>query len=57
MAMPQLVMKLDKQNMAKMSFKLAASESCGDMCAGEYLVNGRKMLVVNVRSPNTPSDN
>jgi hypothetical protein len=40
MAMPHLLMKLDKQNMAKMLFKLAASELCGDICASEYLVNG-----------------
>jgi hypothetical protein len=33
MAMPHLLMKLDKQNMAKTSFKLAASESCQDVCA------------------------
>jgi hypothetical protein len=35
--------------MAKTSFKLAASESCGDICAAECLVNGRKMVVVTVR--------
>jgi predicted metalloenzyme YecM len=34
--------------MAKMLFKLAASELCGDICASEYLVNGWKMLVVMV---------
>jgi endonuclease/exonuclease/phosphatase (EEP) superfamily protein YafD len=50
-------MKLDKQNMPKTSLKLAASESCGDICAAECLVNGRRMLVVIVYvSPNTPSD-
>jgi hypothetical protein len=43
--------------MAKTSFKLAASESRGDICAAECLVNGRKVLVVTVyMSPNTPSD-
>jgi hypothetical protein len=39
------------------SFKLAASESCGDVCAAECLVNGQKVLVVTVYVfPNTPSD-
>jgi hypothetical protein len=58
MATPLLLMKLDKQNMAKISFKLPASDSYGDVCAAEYLVNGQKMLVVTVYvSPNTPSDN
>jgi hypothetical protein len=57
MAMPHLLMRLDKQNTAKTSIKLAASESCGDVCAAECLVNGQKMLVVTVYiSPNTPSD-
>jgi hypothetical protein len=57
MATPHLLIKLDKQNMANTSFKLAASESCGDVCAAECLVNGRKVLVVTVYvSPNTPSD-
>jgi hypothetical protein len=46
MATPQLLMKLDKQNTAKTSFKLAASDSCGDFCAAECPVNGRKVLVV-----------
>jgi hypothetical protein len=32
LATPHLLVKLDKQNMAKTSFKLAASESCGDVC-------------------------
>jgi hypothetical protein len=51
-----LFMKLDKQNMAKTSFKLAASESCGDVCAGECLANGQQMLMVAVYvSQNTPS--
>jgi hypothetical protein len=48
MAQPHLLMKLDKQKMGKTSFKLAASESCGDVCAAECLVNGQKMLVVTV---------
>jgi hypothetical protein len=57
MAMPHLLMKLDKQNTAMKSFKLAASDSCGDVCAAECLVNGQKVLVVTVYiSPNTPSD-
>jgi hypothetical protein len=43
-----LLMKLDKQNMAKTSIKLSASESCGDVCAAECLVNGQKLLVVTV---------
>jgi hypothetical protein len=47
MATPHL-MKLDKQNMAKTSFKLAASESCRDICAADCLVNGQKVLVVTV---------
>jgi hypothetical protein len=42
-------MKLDTQNMAKTSFKLPSSESCGDVCAAECLVKGQKMLVVTVR--------
>jgi hypothetical protein len=46
-------MTLDKQNMAKTSFKLAASDSCGDVCAGECPANGHKELVVTVYvSPN-----
>jgi hypothetical protein len=57
MATPHPLMKLDKQNMAKTSFKLPASDSCGDVCAAECPVNGQKMLVVTVHvSPNTPSD-
>jgi hypothetical protein len=57
MATPHLLMKLDKQNMANTSFKLPASDSYGDICAAECLVNGRKALVVTVCvSPNTPSD-
>jgi hypothetical protein len=57
MATPHLLMKLDKQNMVKTSFKLAASVSCGDIHAAECLVNGQKMLVVTVYvSPNTPRD-
>jgi hypothetical protein len=57
MVTPHLFMKLDKQNTAKISFKLAASESHGDVCAVVCLVNGQKMLVVIVYvSPNTPSD-
>jgi hypothetical protein len=47
-------MKLDRQNMAKTSFKLAASESCGEVFAAECLVNGRMVTVYE--SPNTPSD-
>jgi hypothetical protein len=42
LATPHLLMKLDKQNMAKMSFKLGASESCGDIYATMSLVNGQK---------------
>jgi hypothetical protein len=50
-------MKLDKQNMAKTSFKLPASDSCGDVYAAECPVDGQKALVVTVYvSPNTPSD-
>jgi hypothetical protein len=48
MATPHLLMKLDKQNMAKTSFKLATSDSCGDVCAAECPVNGQKVLVVTV---------
>jgi hypothetical protein len=55
MVAPHLLMKLDKQNMAKTLFKLAASESCGDVCAAECLVNGLKMLVLTVYVC-TPSD-
>jgi hypothetical protein len=36
MATPHLLMKLDKQNMAKTSFKLPASDLCGDVCAAEW---------------------
>jgi hypothetical protein len=43
-----LLVKLDKQNMAKMSFKLSASESCEDVCAPQCLVNGQKVLVMTV---------
>jgi hypothetical protein len=58
MAMPHLLMKLDKQNTTKMSFKLPASDWCGDVCAAECLVSGQKVLVVTAyESPNTPSDN
>jgi hypothetical protein len=57
MPTPLLLMKLDKQNMAKTSFKLPASDSCGDVCAAECPVVGQKLLVVPVYvSPNTPSD-
>jgi hypothetical protein len=57
MAKPHFLMKLDK-HMAKMSFKLPDSDSCGDVCAAECLVNGQEVLVVTVYiSPNTPSDN
>jgi hypothetical protein len=57
MATPHLLMKLDKQNLANTLFKLPASDSCGDVCAAECLVNGQKVLVVTVYiSPNTPSD-
>jgi hypothetical protein len=40
MSTPHLLMKLDKQNMAMSSFKLAASEWCGGICAAVSLVNG-----------------
>lgn len=40
MATTHILMKLEKQNMTKPSFKLAASESCGDVHAAECLVNG-----------------
>jgi hypothetical protein len=57
MATPHLLIKLNKQNMAKTSFKFAASESCGDFCAAECLANGQKVLTVIVHvPPNTPSD-
>jgi hypothetical protein len=60
MATPHLLMKLFKQNITKTSFKLPASDSCGDVCAAECPVNGQKVpvvLVVTVNvSPNTPSD-
>jgi hypothetical protein len=56
MAMPHLLIKLNKQNMAK-TFKLPASDSCGDICAAECLVNGQNVLVVTVYiSPNIPRD-
>jgi hypothetical protein len=56
MATPHLLMKLDTQNMAK-TFKLAASDSCVDICASKCLINGQNVLVVTVYlSPNTPSD-
>jgi hypothetical protein len=56
MTTPHILKKLDKQNTAKTSFKLAASESCGDICAAECLVNARKVRVVTMYvSPNTPS--
>jgi hypothetical protein len=52
-----LLVKLDEQIMAKMSFKLAASESSGDVCAAECFVNGQKVLVVTVYiSPNSLSE-
>jgi hypothetical protein len=39
------------------SFKLAASDSRGDICAAGCLVNGQKARVVTVCiSPNNPSD-
>jgi hypothetical protein len=41
MATPHLLTKLDKQNMAKTSFKLPASDSCGDVCAADCPVNGQ----------------
>jgi hypothetical protein len=57
MATPHLLMKLDKQNMAKTSLKLPASDSCGDVCAAEGPVNGRNAPVMTVYvSPSTPSD-
>jgi hypothetical protein len=57
MATHHLLMKLHRQNMAKTSFKLPASDSSGDVCTAECLVNARKVLVVAVYvSPNTPSD-
>jgi hypothetical protein len=56
MATPHLLMKLDKQNMAK-TFKLPASGSCRDVCAAECHVNGQKVLVVTVYiSQNTLSN-
>jgi hypothetical protein len=42
MATPLFLMKLDKENMAKTSFKLSASDSSGEVCAAECLVNGKK---------------
>jgi hypothetical protein len=57
MANHHLLMKPNKQNMAKTSFELAASEMCRDVCVAECLVNGQKALVVTVYvSSNTPSD-
>jgi hypothetical protein len=57
MATPHPLMTLGKQNMAKKPFKLAASDSCGDVCAAECPVNGQKVLVVTVYiSPNSLSD-
>jgi hypothetical protein len=41
MATPHLHLKLDKQNTAKTSFEIAASKSCGDVCATECPVNGQ----------------
>jgi hypothetical protein len=56
MATPHLLMKLDKQNVIKTSFKLPALDSCGDVCAAECLVNGQKALVGTVYvSANTPA--
>jgi hypothetical protein len=56
-AMSHLLMKLDRQNMAKTWFQLPASDSCGDVCAAEFLVNRQEGLVVTVYvSRNTPSD-
>jgi hypothetical protein len=45
MATSHLLMQLDKQNMAKTSFKLSASESFGDFCAAKCLANGQKVLM------------
>jgi hypothetical protein len=57
MATPHLLMKLDKQNLAKTSLKLAAWDHCGDACAAEWPVNGQTVRVVTVYvSSNTPSD-
>jgi hypothetical protein len=57
MAMPHLLMKMDKQNITKTPFKLPALDSCRDVCAAQCPVNGQKVLVVSVYvSPNTPSD-
>jgi hypothetical protein len=57
MATPHLLMKLDKQNMAKMSFKAPASDLCLDVCEAECPVNGPKVLVVTMYvTPNTPID-
>jgi hypothetical protein len=39
-ATPHLLMKLDKQEMAKTSFKLHPSDSCGDICAAESPATG-----------------
>jgi hypothetical protein len=56
-AAPHLLVKLDEQNMTKMSFKLAASESCADIRAAKWLVNGQRVLVATVYdSPNTSRD-
>jgi hypothetical protein len=56
-ATPHLLMRLDTQIMAKKSFKVAASDSCGDICAVEFLVSGRKRLVMTeCISSDTPSN-
>jgi hypothetical protein len=52
MATAHLLMKLDKQNVAK-TFKLASSDSCGDVCVAECLVNGQKVLVYRQILPAT----
>jgi hypothetical protein len=51
MATPHLLMKLVKQNMAKTSFKLPASDSCGEVCEADYLVNEQKVRVMTGYSP------
>jgi hypothetical protein len=57
MATPLFLMKLDEQNVGKTSFKLPASDSCGEVCEADCLVNGQKMPVVTVYvSPDTLSD-
>jgi hypothetical protein len=49
-----LLMKLDKQNMAKTSFKLPASESRGNVLCSRVPCKWTKVLVVTVYvSPNT----